>query len=151
MFCFLHNRTSGYVALMASVIISAILLVLTITAGSIGWSTRMSVLGFEAKAASKALAYGCANYVIGEVIADSHYIGNATSTYPNGSCYAYLVDFNAISSGLVSVRVLAIVRDSYTRLEVVYDIADTHTRGIPIARKGGVVSTDVQILYVREF
>ena len=145
-----NKRTDGYIALLASVIISVILLVLTMTAGSIGWSVRMSILEFEAKAASAALAYGCANYAIAEVVADSNYVGNATTTYSNGSCFVYSVDFSALTSNIVTIHVVGIVRYSYTTLEVQYNIADIHNRGIPVSHPGGIVSTEVKIVSMQE-
>ena len=140
----------GYIALMASTIISVILLILTISAGNIGWSTRMAILGVEAKEASVVAAYGCAEYALARVIADPLYIGNATVAYADDVCYVYPITAPVSTSSLVTIRVQTIVRHSYTTLEIQYDIHDIHSRGTPIVRPSGQIDTSVAAVRWRE-
>lgn len=145
-----HTAADGYVALLAVIIISAILLVVTMSAGTIGWSTRLAILGVEAKEASVVAAYGCAEYAIARVITDPTYTGNATTSHVDYSCYVFPLGTPVQHNTFVTVRVRTILRHSYTTLEVQYDTNDIHISGAPIMRPADQLDLSVTVVRRRE-
>lgn len=128
------NKESGYVALLSTIIFSAILLVMTIEAGQSGFYTRFMVLGNEAKEQSRILATGCGERAIGLVMADMTWIGDATTTdSAAGSCYVLPLQKNYPSGNQMTVRVRAGTRGSVTNLVLVYDMEEIHQTGAPLS------------------
>ncbi len=109
---------SGYIALMATIIISLILLVMTVEEGSSGWYARFNILGTEAKEQANSLAEGCSEQAIAKLLTDPTYNGNSTTTYPYGVCYTFPIELNTPSSGLLTIKTQSVVRNSYTNLKV---------------------------------
>ena len=108
----------GYIALMATIIISLILLVMIVEAGSSGWYARFNILGTEAKEQATALAEGCAEQAMAKLLTDPTYTGNSTSTLANGNCHTFPIELNTPTPGLLTIKTQAKVRDSYTNLKV---------------------------------
>jgi len=120
-----QRAQQGFIALLSTIIISAILLVMTVEGSFAGWHARFNVLGTEAKEQSSALARGCMEQALVRTIVDPTYGGGATSTFAVGTCYTFPVSYN-IPAGTATLRTQAVVRDAYTNLVAEIDVDDTH-------------------------
>lgn len=109
---------NGYIALMATIIISLILLVMTVEQASTGWYVRFNILGTEAKEQSNSLAESCIEQAMAKLLTDPTFAGNSTTTFPNGTCYTLPIELNSPTNGLLTIRTQAVVRNSYTNLKV---------------------------------
>jgi hypothetical protein len=129
-----HNkRESGYVALLSTIIIGAVLLVMTIELGQSGWYTRFMVLGSEAKEQSRTLATGCSNQALGMVMANMKWAGNSTTTdTESGTCYVFPVQKNFPTPDTMTLRVQSNVSGAVTNLVLVYDMGEIHQAGAPL-------------------
>ena len=125
---YLHTRkkNGGYIALMATIIISLVLLVMIVNEGFAGWMTRFVVLGTEAKEQANALAEGCADQALALLITDPTYLGNSTSNTPGGDCKVFAISPTDLQAGLVTIKTQAVVRDAFVNLQVRYALP--HTR-----------------------
>jgi|GEM_PF-1265713 len=110
--------SGGYVALMATIVISALLLVLSVEGSVMGWYARFNVLGTEAKEQAATLAQGCADQALSAVVTDPSYTGDATTSTAVGSCYVFPVAYNSPTTGVVTVRTQARVRGSFVNQEM---------------------------------
>lgn len=77
-----QKNNGGYIALMATIIISAILLIMVTQESFSGWHARFNVLGTEQKEQAIALSDGCINQAITGLVAGLPYQKGATSTTP---------------------------------------------------------------------
>lgn len=127
MFVCNKKNCEGYVALMATIIISAMLLVMSVEASIAGWHARFNILGTEAKEQSFALAQGCADLVLVTIVTDPSYLGNETRTTPTGTCRVFPLQFNNPVSGVTTVTIQANVRGSFTNIVVELDTVRTRT------------------------
>lgn len=125
-------REKGFVALMATIIISLVLLTMAVEEGAIGFHSRFTILGTEAKEQSSALAEGCVQEALAALAANPNYEGNSTTTFPFGTCYLFPVTANTPSAGLAAIKTQAQVRGSYTNLLVIVNLHDIHV-GAPIS------------------
>ena len=131
------NKESGYVALLSTIIIGAILLVITIEAGQSGFYTRFIVLGSEAKEQSRVLAKGCSEQALGLVMADMSWVGGATTTDTvAGSCYVFPLQKNYPTSAQMTMRVQSVARGSVTNLVFIYDMGEILQTGTPLSPLG---------------
>ena len=121
----------GYVALMATIVIGAFLLLATIDIGMQGAAVRFSILGNEAKEQAKALAQGCVDQAGTQLLIDTTFRGGATTTGPIGTCYVFPFLVDVPSSGLVTFTVQAIVRQSVTNLVVIKKYNFIHLAPVP--------------------
>ena len=127
-----EQYTKGYIALMATIVIGAVLLVMTVSMTKAGWYARFNILGIEAKEQSASLAEGCGNQALALLIADSSYQGNATTTVEVGTCYIFPITLNSPLLGIVTLRVQGRVRDAYTNLEMQIDMKDIKIDSVPL-------------------
>lgn len=125
-------KPRGYVALIATTIIGFVLLVVTTEAGLYAGTIRFTILGSESKEQSKVLAEGCLERALAHVITDIGYPGDATSTEIAGQCYVFPVLVDAPTVGLVTLRVRAIVQNSYTTIEATYQLLDINIKPTPL-------------------
>lgn len=125
------NTNGGYIALMATIVISLVLLVMVVRAGFVGWSTRFMVLGTEAKEQANALAEGCADQALASLVTDTSYLGGSTSVTPAGTCSTSAIDPLDLASGVVTIRTQAIVNNAYANLQVVQNLNNIHLGSIP--------------------
>ena len=109
---------------MAAICISLVLLVVTLEVCTAGWYTRFNVLNREFKAQSEALAHSCLDGAVMQLMAAATYTGDATSTYPTGTCYIALVQFRVPHAGMVTLRVRAVVSNVHTTLVAEYQMHD---------------------------
>lgn len=127
-----HQTTeSGFVALMATIVIAAVLLVMSVEGSIAGWNARFNVLGTEAKEQAQALAQGCADQALSAIVTDPSYDGDATTTTAVGTCHVFPIEFNVPIEGVVTIRTQAVVRDSYANLEMQMDMSEIHIDSIP--------------------
>ncbi len=128
----MKNKTNrGYIALMATIIISIILLVMSVEQSSSGWSARFNILGTEAKEQANSLAEGCAEQATANLLTDPAFEGGVTITTPIGTCNILPIKVNEPGPGLVTIYTQAIVRGSYTNLKIVLNMNDVHMGSIP--------------------
>jgi hypothetical protein len=131
-------KKGGYIALMATIIISLVLLVMTVEEGSSGWYSRFNILGTEAKEQANALAEGCADQALASIVTDPAYFGDATTTTVGGVCHVFPIEFNTPAQGFVTIKTQAEVRDSYANLEMTMNLNEIHL-GTPSPSKGTLV------------
>lgn len=125
--------TSGFVALMAVICISLILLVVTLQVTTLGWYTRTRLLEKEFKVQSIALAHSCAERAALQVILNPLYEGGVTITDARGSCYVFPLQPHVSQVHLRTVQVRTVVLKSYTTLVVIYNMHDINQDPIPNA------------------
>ena len=111
-----REQTGGYVALMATIIIGAMLLVATVDVGMLGAAARFSILGTESKAQAHAMVRGCVDYAAAQLLSDTTYRGGATTTLPFGTCFVFPFAVDVPSTGLVTFKVQANVNQAVTNL-----------------------------------
>ena len=133
------NKNGGYIALMATIIISLVLLIMTTQEGMSGWYTRFTVLGTQSKEQANALAEGCADQALAALVTDVTYTGNTDSTFPAGTCHVYPVEFNTPSSGMVTIKTQAVVQGSYANLALATNLNSVHLGAIPSAPQYGTL------------
>lgn len=109
---------SGFIVLMATIIISLILLVMALEEGASGYHARFNILGTEAKEQAVALAEGCADRATANLITDPDYLGNSTTTFSGGTCHVFPIVLNSPAPGLATVKTQARVRGSYANLAI---------------------------------
>ena len=121
----------GYVALMATIIISVILLVMTVEEGALGWNARFNILGTEAKEQAYALAEGCVDQALAAIVTDPSYQGNATITSTGGTCRVFPMQFDTPAAGFLTVKTQGEVRNAFVTLKIVVDTNDMYF-GTPV-------------------
>lgn len=134
-----YSKEHGYIALMATIIIAAVLLVMSVEGSIAGWRARFNVLGTEAKEQASALAQGCADQALSAIMTDPSYTGDATTTTDVGTCHVFPIEFNFPIEGVVSIRTQAVVRGSYANLEMQLDMSEIHIDSIPEAPTKGTI------------
>jgi hypothetical protein len=126
------TNEKGFVALMAAIIISLVLLTMAVEEGAVGFHSRFTILSTEAKEQSSALAEGCVQQALAALAANPNYEGNATTTFSFGTCYVFPITPNTPSAGLATIKTQAQVRGSYTNLVITLNLHDVHV-GAPIS------------------
>ncbi len=116
-----RQRFGGYVALMATIVISLMLLVMVAEEEFSGWHIRFNVLGTEQKEEADALADGCANQALARLITDPLFSGGALNQLPSGTCYVYPITVS--DTGDVLIRVQARVGDALLERATVSNLA----------------------------
>jgi hypothetical protein len=147
-----NSRQNGYVALLSTIIIGAVLLVITIEAGQSGWHTRFMVLGRELKMQSRNLAYSCTNQTLSFVLTDTGYVGGATTTSETGNCYVYPTEMNYPTAGHLTIRTQADVQGSITNLVTEYDMNNFHldSSPLPVSNLGQANTPDIYPVMIRQ-
>lgn len=102
----------GYAALMATIIISLVLLVMVAQSSITGWHTRFMVLGVERKEQADALARGCIEQAQTQRMADPTYLGSTTHHLPLGTCTVF--PFTIAHNGDITIQVQARVGTVHT-------------------------------------
>lgn len=127
----IDNLNDGYVALISSIIIGAVLLTMTASAGKSGWYTRFMVLGAEAKQQSRTLAAACINEALARVMIDPIWNGDATSTNAIGTCYMYPIQKNYPQNNWVTLRVRGEARGAVTNIVSEFNMHEIHLNVVP--------------------
>lgn len=128
-----HTKQSGFVALLSTIIIGAVLLTLTIEVGQRGFYTRFIVLGHEAKEQSRVIAEGCGNQALAMILHDLSSIGDVTTESGVGVCYIYPIEKKYPTAEFVTIRVQGIVRGSVTNLILTYRMGNIYQGVIPLS------------------
>ena len=118
-------------ALLATMVISLVLLMVTVEIGLLGWRTRFAVLAAEQKAQSVTLAHSCTDWAVAEFITNSLFAGGATTTVGADSCYVSSVDRHTPRIDTITVRVIATVLTQSTILETVFVLSQVHQDAVP--------------------
>lgn len=126
------RNTRGYVALMATIIISAVLLILSVEGSEIGARARFDILGTEAKEQSLALGEACKDQALATLLSDPSYIGNATTTSPIGTCYTFPILLNTPTAGVITIKIQSRVRNSFSNLEFQITTNNIHLSTTPL-------------------
>lgn len=122
---------SGFIALMAAIMIGAILLVVTSSLAQSGWNVRFQILDLEYKSLGISLADSCASEALLLKLQNPAYSGNASSTVSGGICYVAPFEYSAKNNHVI-IRVTTIVSRSYTTMVYEYDVQNIHTSEIPL-------------------
>jgi hypothetical protein len=120
------NFHNGYVALMASIVISIVLLLLSTEAALLGWSTRFMVIANESKEQSIRVAHSCAELSIGKLLQNPMYRGNEVIEVAGGSCKIFTFVTSEANEKKVIFRVGAVVDAVVIHHEYIYQITDVH-------------------------
>lgn len=113
-----HSTTSGFIALMSAILISAVLLLVVTTGSLTGFYQRFNILDTEFKGRSAAAADACADQAFLLVANNPAYVGLT------------LLDINALDScrALVgddspdkSIRIQATSSSAVTNLQIIYN------------------------------
>jgi len=123
-------KEKGYIALMATIVISLILLVMAVEEGGAGFHARFNILGTEAKEQSSSLAEGCAEQALANLITDPLYEGDADIIFPDGTCHVFPIDTSL--TPFVTIETQAQVRGSFTTISKKMNIHDIHLGTIPL-------------------
>ena len=126
--------TQGYIALLSTIIIGAMLITITVGAGRSGWYTRFALLGAEAKMQSHTRATGCVNQALAILLINPRWNGDVTATYSDGTCYVYPLQKNYPQPQLVTIKVRGEVQGAITNL-----VAEFNMMEINIGVISGVV------------
>lgn len=127
----------GFIALMATIIISLILVVMALEEGASGFHARFNILGTEAKEQATALAEGCADQALANLITDSAYIGNTDIPFPEGTCHVDTIDTHL--APLAVIKTQAVVRGSYANLSITMNMNNIHLGVSPTTPTQGIL------------
>ena len=108
-----HKNKSerGYIALLATIIITISLLSMVAEESLAGMHARFNAIGFEEKEEARALAEGCLQYAVGDIGRGSFSQSTTTLQLKEGTCTLYPLSLNP--DGKASVHVRAQVGDSF--------------------------------------
>jgi hypothetical protein len=140
-----NHREGGYVALLSTIIVAAVLMVAAIQSAIAGYHARFNILGTEAKEQATALAQGCADQALSAILTDPSYTGSSVTVSEDGTCEVLPIEFNTPAAGIVTIRAQAEVRGAFSNLEMQMDMHDIHIDTLPEAPTKGtlVVITNV--------
>jgi hypothetical protein len=128
-----RSHQSGFVALLSTIIIGAILLVLTIEVGQAGFYTRFMVLGTQWKEQSRVVAQSCGEQALAHILTDTTWTGGSTSTLSQGVCHTSPIQKNYPSPGLLTIRVSGEVKERFTNLVQVYQMGNVYLGTTPLS------------------
>lgn len=112
----IRKNNSGFLALMSSIIISAILLFITINTSFNGFYTRFNILDTEIKERSFALADSCLDIALLKFIQDSSFSGNINNSVSENSCYIGPVTTSGTQK---TFKIKGVYLNAHTNLKVV--------------------------------
>lgn len=128
-----YTKNNGFVALLSTIIIGAVLLIITVSAGQSGWHTRFIVLGTEAKQQSRMVARGCIQKALAKLLIEPNWGGDATSTYSEGTCYVHPIQSDFSLSSVVTIQASGEVRGAMTNIVSTFNMQDINMTGVPEA------------------
>ena len=126
-----YNAERGFIALMATIIIGAMMLLVTVALVQSGYAVRSQVSGMEYKALSMSVAEGCVATILMDRLEARKYSGGVSLSDGSGTCYIAALEYDNPSQRF-TIRVQGVVAQSYTNLEYVYDLQDVHQGTIPL-------------------
>ncbi len=108
----------GFVALISSIIISAILLIILTTLSLGEFYTRYNILDSELKERSRDIADACVDETLLAIANNSAYTGNETKTVNENTCF---IDTVVTNGSEKSFRIRAIYQNYFTSLKIIID------------------------------
>ncbi len=115
-----HNRqkNKGFIALMSSIIISAVLILIVINMSMTGFYTRSNILDSEIKEMSLALADSCIDIALLGFAQNASYSGNVNTIVGENTCFIGPIT----TSGSQKIfKIKAVVSDFHTNLKIIMD------------------------------
>ena len=135
----------GFIALVAVVVLGLMLLGLSVEQSLAGWYARYNVLSAENKEQANALAEGCADVALAQLVADPSFDYDApiVTVTEQGTC---TVEIDTSIQGLASIKSQGEVEGSYANLEMTINLSDVHIGDTVITPSNGtlVVSMNVK-------
>lgn len=119
-----RQASHGYVALMASIVISIVLLLLSTEAALLGWSTRFAILANESREEAVHLAHSCAAYSVGKILQNTAYRGGETVEFAEGVCDIFAFAISGGSEASIVIKIRANVDTLYATHEYTYRVTD---------------------------
>lgn len=117
------NCNGGFVALITAIILTAILLVVTVTLNQTGFLTRGILLDSEYKERSSALAEACVDVARLKLANNSLYLGDEPEVLIGSEmCEIFHVDPPVADQQIIKTR--AVYNKAVTNLEVTVDSTD---------------------------
>lgn len=111
-----YNTQKGFIALISSIVMSAILLLITTTLSLSSFFTRFTILESEYKEKSSALAEACVDSALVKIALDNAYSpSNETVQFGNNIC---LINGVTTISGQKTIATQGNYQESYTNLSV---------------------------------
>ena len=128
-------KKNGFVALITSIVLSAILLTVAIALNQIGFLTRGEILDSEYKTRSSALAEACADIALLKLAANPAYSGGEPSiAVGSDTCAIGVVSQNTPISGQTTIITSAVFpassvtsQNAVTKLKIVVQSSDLKT------------------------
>lgn len=109
------QKNSGFIALMSSIIISAMLILIVMNMSLTGFYTRTNILDSENKERSSALADACLDIALLGFVQNSSYSGNVNTIVGENTCFIGPVT----TSGPQKIfKIKAIIANYYTNLKI---------------------------------
>lgn len=113
-----NSTCAGFIALMSAIIVSAVILVVTVTLSYSSFFTRYNLLDSEFKERSGALAEGCVDAALLKLAGDPSYSGNETANIGSETCQIRLI---LISGTNKIIETRASFQNAFTNLRVTVD------------------------------
>lgn len=111
----LKNQESGFILLMSSIVISAILVAVVFSLSFSGFFTRFNLLDSYNKEASLNLAQSCGDIAVLKRIQDGAYAGNETLTVGSDSCQ--VLTFETSGSEII-IKTTATVHNAVSNIQI---------------------------------
>jgi hypothetical protein len=108
-----NKQQRGFIALMSAIIISAILIVATVTGSLSGFYTRFNILDMEFKNRSSALADACVDTLLYQLATNGSVTAGVVSVGSSDHC--------EIKTATSPYKIQALFNNSYTNLIVGVD------------------------------
>ena len=123
------NKENGFIAMLATVVLSAVVLAVILSLSSTSVAFRVSVLGGEFKTKSKAFAEACVQVAIGKIINNPEYAG-VMEQVSIGDITCKIVSVTKLNHQytirIQSVYPVSSPSGAYTNLEVVFSLNDDY-------------------------
>ena len=117
----MKKKQSGFIALIATVVISSMLVATAFTLSMTSFFARSTLLESEYKERSIALAEACVDTALLKRANDSSYSGSETIPVGTDSCSIFPI---VSVSGQITIKTKAIFRNSVTNMQVVANDSD---------------------------
>ena len=111
-------REKGYIALISTIIISAVLIAIASALSFYGFENRYNALDYEFKEKSKALAEGCVNTAILKLAENPNFKGNETINIENDFCLIREIKTNGLQK---IIETQSTIGNAYTNLKITVD------------------------------
>lgn len=111
----IKNQQAGFVLLISTIIIAAVLTAVIFSVSFRGFYTRFNLFDSESKERSLALAEACGQIAVLKRIQSSSYTGNETLPVGTGSCQVLTID--STGSDII-IRTKAEIDDAVSNIQI---------------------------------